>query len=103
MNIIETTKDHLIISLIKDDLIHSRLINGLNILGLDASPYFLHLSDLIFQLMGLDDKSNNEELYQEYLKLAKKTSMIEVEDDEALSKLALEIYIRLRQALLIND
>ena len=51
----KTTIDRsLIISLIKDDLIHAKLINGLMAIGLDATHYHLYLGETILQLMGMD-------------------------------------------------
>lgn|GEM_PF-6801317 len=44
----------LILSLIKNDPINSKLVYGLSDLGFDAGCYFLHLSETIFSLTGLD-------------------------------------------------
>lgn len=48
----------LVLSLIKDDLINNKLINGLNTLGLSAGDYHLHLSETILNLIGLDTESD---------------------------------------------
>jgi hypothetical protein len=85
----------LIIRLIKDHLIYTRLINGLNILGLSASNYYLHLSDTIFKMIGISD--DKEELYEVYLNWCTKISQTEVFTNEALmDEYAREIYFVLR-------
>jgi hypothetical protein len=84
-------KQTLIIRLIKDHLIHTRLINGLNILGLSAENYYLHLSDTIFKMIGISD--DKEELYEVYLNWCTKISQTEVFTDQLLmDKYAREIY-----------
>jgi hypothetical protein len=81
----------LIIRLIKDHLIHTRLINGLNTLGLSASDYYLHLSDTIFKMIGISD--DKEELYEVYLDWCTKISQTDVFTNEALmDEYAQEIY-----------
>jgi hypothetical protein len=85
----------LIICLIKDHLIHTRLINGLNILGLSAENYYLHLSDTIFKMIGISD--DKEELYEVYLNWCTKISQTEVFTNEVLmDEYAREIYFVLR-------
>ena len=59
----------LILSLIKDDLINTKLISGLENLGIDAGLYLLGISDAIFVLMGIDNDEQGEELFEYYLEL----------------------------------
>jgi hypothetical protein len=68
-------QQQLICSLIKDDLT-SRLINGLNQIGLDAGDYFIHLSETIFQLMGFENNHHTDEAYSHHLKLTRKAQSI---------------------------
>lgn len=82
----------LIISLIKDDLINCKLVNGLNAIGLIADDYLLHLSHTIFRLLRIEDNLQNEILYEHYINLTKKVQYINIEDHNTLDKLALEIY-----------
>ncbi len=90
------SEQQLILSLIKDDLINSRLVNGLNNIGLAADDYLLNLSDTIFKLMGFEDNQRTEEIYEHYLTLTKKVIDIDVTISHApLDDLALEIYIDL--------
>lgn len=53
-----------IISLIKDDLTHIRLVYGLETLGLNAGNYYLHLNETIFKLVGI--KANKEDFFEKY-------------------------------------
>ena len=65
----ELNKEQVILSLIKDDLINTKLISGLENLGIDAGLYLLGISDAIFVLMGIDDGKQGEELFEYYLEL----------------------------------
>jgi hypothetical protein len=89
MNTID--KQTIIIRLIKDHLIHTRLINGLNTLGLSAENYYLHLSDTIFKMIGISDEK--EELYEVYLDWCTKISQTNVfTDQQLMDEYAKEIY-----------
>lgn len=81
----------IILRLLKDHLIHTRLINGLENLGLIADDYYLHLSDTIFKMIGISDE--NEELYEAYLDWCTKISDSEIfRDQKLLDNYAVEIY-----------
>lgn len=83
----------LIITLIKDDLINSKLVNGLNELGLDAGKYFINSSDTVFKLMGFQNHEFEEEIFQYYLELTAKAKNIDISESNApLDDLCLEIY-----------
>jgi hypothetical protein len=71
-------KKRLILSLIKDDLINAKLVNGLNVIGLNADNYFLHLSDTIFKIMGFDDNEETETIFVRYMELAKRVMFIDI-------------------------
>jgi hypothetical protein len=86
-------KQNLIISLIKDDLIHIKLINGLNALGLLANAYSLNLSSTIFELLGFEDNEYADEVFEYYLQRAKGVSEIDItKPNQPLDILAEEIY-----------
>ena len=90
-------KKKLIISLIKDDLICNKLIEGLNALGLNASDYYLNLSDTIFKLMKFSNSKGEEKIYEQYLKMTKRVKHIDIADTRThLDNLAHEIYTELR-------
>jgi len=83
----------LILSLIKDDLINSKLVYGLIDAGLNAENYFLCLSETIFKLMGFEDNERRELVFEQYIELSKKTAFIDIaESHQPLEGLVLEIY-----------
>lgn len=83
----------LILSLIKDDLISTKLVNGLNEIGLNADSYYLHLSEIIFRLLGFDDDERSDEVYEKYLEFTEKAKYIDISDShKPMDELALEIY-----------
>ncbi len=86
---------HILISLIRDDLINSKLVNGLISTGIDASDYYLHLSDTVFHLMGFNDSKPNDRIYEEYLDMGKHMGQIEITDWKSIQRLAQEIYTEL--------
>lgn len=90
-------KKKLLLSLIKDDLINSKLVSGLNELGLNAENYYLHLSETIFQLMGFIATKQDEKIYDHYIQLTQKARHLDISQSHlALDQLALTIYKKLR-------
>jgi hypothetical protein len=90
------TERKLIIALIKDDLINTKLVNGLNAIGLNADDYLLHLSDTIFRLIGIGDDEAGESVFEWYMDSLKKVDAINIcENPEALNDLARGIYLEL--------
>jgi hypothetical protein len=93
-------KEKLILSLIKDDLINTSLIHQLQKIGLHSDCYFLHLSTTIFELMGVEESKQTDELYDRYIELSEKAMMVDItESNKGMEKLALEIY---EELFLIN-
>jgi hypothetical protein len=83
----------LIISLIRDDLINSKLVYGLGDMGLNADEYLLHLSETVFKLMGLD---STDQLTEHYLELTQRIRDIDIFDRAGtLEHLAIDIYHKL--------
>lgn len=93
--------EQLIISLIKDDLINSKLVNGLSQLGLSAGDYHLNLSETIFNLMGIDGATDNDKLLDYYINLTSASQGIDLSNiagrGTALEDLAQSIYRELCQ------
>lgn len=86
-------KKELIISLIKDDLVNDKLVNGLIDIGLNPGDYFLHLSETIFKLMGFEDNMMTDEIFNHYLRLSQKAKHIDISNSNGqLEALANEIY-----------
>jgi hypothetical protein len=91
---------NLLVSLIKDDLINSKLVNGLIEAGLNASQYQLHLGDTVFSLMGFEEDRFSDEIYELYINLGKKAKDISItSSNAALDDLAGEIYTVLSDKL----
>lgn len=85
------TNEEIIIRLLKDHLVQTRLLHGLGQLGLCPDNYYLHLSDTIFKMMGISDEC--DELFQVYLDWCTKMSQTEVfSDQRLLDDYAREIY-----------
>lgn len=85
------TNEEIIIRLLKDHLVQTRLLHGLDQLGLCPDNYYLHLSDTIFKMMGIPDE--NDELFQVYLDWCIKMSQTEVfSDQKLLDAYARDIY-----------
>jgi hypothetical protein len=88
----------LIISLIKDDLINSKLINGLSQIGLDANKFYLHLPETIFEQMGITDNKKKETLLKRYTVLSEKMKAIDLNENyKAVEELAEAIYREMRK------
>lgn len=94
---IQNYTPQLILSLIKDDLINNKLINGLNTLGLSAGDYHLHLSETILNLIGLD--TENDAILNLYFNLTQQSETLDLTDitnrEKQLTRLATEIYSEL--------
>lgn len=87
-----------ILSLIKDDLIHSKLVNNLIDIGVNVSHYQLNLGDTIFKLMGFKDDRGSDEIFARYIELQKKARPINISVScTALDELALEIFQTLQK------
>lgn len=83
-------KKILIIQLLKDNLINTRLLNGLQRLGFGTEMYFLSLPDLVLEIMEITLDDDFE--LGTYIQLFDKVDEIDIEDKIELEALALEIY-----------
>ena len=86
--------EELLIRLIKDSLINTKLISGLNSLGLIADDYTLSLGDTIFLLMGFSASEQNDFIFDNvYLTNAEKVNEMKSPlSPEELDSLSKEIY-----------
>ena len=93
----QNQNSNLVLSLIKDDLINNKLVNGLNTLGLSAGDYHLHLSETILNLIGLD--TENDAILNLYFNLTQQSELLDLTDianrEKQLTQLASEIYSEL--------
>lgn len=92
-------KQTLILALIKDDLINTKLVNALIAIGIDASDYNLHLSETIFDLMEFEESIENDPIVEHYFVLTALSGNIDfVREPKKLNKLAEQIYRYLNAA-----
>ena len=70
------SQKELIISLIKDNLINTRLVHGLDTLGLDSGNYHVHLGQTIFNLIGIED--NRDDLFEEYIEMCEQVTQMDI-------------------------
>lgn len=85
-----------LINLIKDDLIYTRLVYGLELLGLNMDKYSLTLNETIFKLMGIKD--NNEDFFEKYIEDCRVIHTIDIfKSPELLNDVALRLYKQLRK------
>jgi hypothetical protein len=87
-------QNSLILSLIRDDLINSKLVYSLEAIGLKADDYLLHLAETILELMGFE---STDELMEYYLQLTFPIRDINIfERAGTLEQFATTIYSRLQ-------
>lgn len=84
----------LVLHLITDDLINTKLVYSLNNIGLQANDYTLHLSTTIMNLMRIKTTSLRwENIHDEYLKMTSRVLKIDIQESpRMLIALAEEIY-----------
>lgn len=89
-----TTSKQLIISLIRDSLINTKLVSGLNFLGLHADNYTLYLGDTIFELMDFPSSEQSDWIFENvYMGNAEKVRSIDFSlSTDELDRLSNEIY-----------
>lgn len=93
------TRKNLILSLIKDDLINTKLVGTLNNLGLMADHYRLHAGTTAMNLLHISTTAANwEQIHDGYLDLTVKVLSIDIhESPYLLDHLTHEIYTYLNE------
>lgn len=88
------SKKSLIISLIQDDLINTKLVYSLNNIGLQASDYTLHISSTVLKLSKIKTSALRwEQIHDEYLRMTTRVLQIDIQESpRLLQTLAEEIY-----------
>ncbi len=82
-------KEEMILSLIKDNLIHMHLILSLKELGFINEHYYLKLDSTIFELMNV---KLNDDQYDIYMDRCEQVIEIDIHNPEQLNNLANDIY-----------
>lgn len=91
-------KERLVISLIKDDLIHSKLMDIIIELRQKVTYYDLYLGDTIFQLLEFKDDQYSDDVFEQYVELRKKARSVNMsKSTDELDKLAKEIFELLQE------
>jgi hypothetical protein len=93
---LENKKD-LIIRLIKDDIINTKLVNGLDKLGLFSDDYILNLGDTVFRLFGFPEE--DEESFEFYMDQRKRANKFSIKSHKPFGVLAEDIYNELEKRL----
>jgi hypothetical protein len=95
----QINRKKLVLSLIKDDLINSKLVGTLNKIGLTADDYNLHTSSTIMNLMRISATPLRwEEIHDGYLDLTRKVLQIDIQESPSLiDVLSVEIYAYLKK------
>lgn len=95
----------LILSLIRDNLINTKLTSGLGDLGLIADDYTLNLGDTIFKLMGFSPSEHSDLIFENvFITISEKVGQIDIRSSkDELSLLSMEIYNELLFAKGITD
>lgn len=87
----------MIVSLIADDLVHFKLIEGLDTLGLDTTIYSIDIGSTILKLMNVPVE-HDEKLFVYYLSLRTPALSIDLHDgNHHVRKLAVAIYEKLEK------
>jgi hypothetical protein len=92
-------RKELILSIIHDDLINTKLVDTLNDLGMQTDHFRLYASVTIFKLMRIKTAPQRwEKIHDEYLDRTRKVLQINTEESSRLVEaLAQEIYNFLKQ------
>jgi hypothetical protein len=81
--------EQVIKALIKDEVKSTKLVIGLNNMGVEASNFHLNLSNTILTIVGV--KLNDEE-FDRYDKMYEEVLNIDIEDNKSLNQLTNKIY-----------
>lgn len=83
----------LVIGLIFDDLNHTKLIRGLNLLGFDSDRYGLNTSRVLFYVMDLNTEDRRlDRITDDYCERTARVEEFASNDIESLDILARDIY-----------
>lgn len=87
-------------SLIKDDLVHTKLLYGMKDLDIHADSYYLSIGETIHHLLGYDsqelEQSHLDIILERYYKQTKEIAEIKTTfDKDKINELVLNIYQKL--------
>lgn len=81
--------------LIRDDLVNTKLVDGLCNMDFNAESFYLNISSVVFRLVGIDiDDPKNESIYEQYLERCSTAIYVSLKESEtSFENLANEIYL----------
>lgn len=83
----------LVLRLIESDIVHSKLINTLNNIGIDSNHYLTDVSEVVFELVGVNEKFRTDRLYKKYFFMIDRGRRIDIVNDKvSLRHFANEIF-----------
>lgn len=88
-------KRHIVIDLIKQDLINCKLIKSFDQLEINAENYLLDILESILEIMELEEHKHIDRIFNDYLKMSQRAMSLATRDPE-INELAAEIYEYLR-------
>lgn len=90
-------KSEIVIALIKDHLINTKLLESLYALKVDADEYTIYAGDSVFKLMELGEDEWSDDVYENYyMVLLREVHELQIrEDHDRLNSLAETIYLKL--------
>lgn len=77
----------IIINLIKQDLIHWKMINLFQNMEVRADDYQLDIGSIIFEMMGLEDRKDAEEIFEKDVEMSISVSQSSRKIDVLTSKI----------------
>jgi len=88
---------HLIVQLIKQDLKHSQLLEGLKTAGFKSDLHYLDLSTIVAQMMGMPGGEASDQWAEVYISFMQQASTYSITPEgENLTELAEQCYLFLQ-------
>ena len=81
--------------LIVEDMKVNKLLGGLAALGLDAESYRPQLSQVVFQMVGVQEGNKGQQLREWYFQQTEKVHQLKIDDVEKIYSLAGEVFLGL--------
>ena len=94
-----TKQAYIVIELIRMDLYNHKFVNSLHAIHIDAEVYCLGIDEPIFELMGLQERPDVDDIFEQYYEKSRAILTINlVQERHRAQLLAMELYEFLLQA-----
>ncbi len=88
----------IVINLIKQDLVNWKMINLLQKMQIRADDYQLDIGSIIFEMMGLENHKDVDEIFEKYVEMSRPIlKLIVGQSNRKIDALAAKIYDYLKQ------